>query len=355
MIKSVEILGFKSLAKQTMPLGSVTLLCGLNNSGKSSVLQAIRMYCNSADGKDPLLPGHGSVDELRSKFVLPTDPIKVTCVFEENKSDALTLNPSEYESPQRSPFTIFLSADRLGPRTSLPLFEGFKKYPSIGEHGEYVIGFLDALRDSKVPKILHHQKSQGETLEYQVAAWLTEIAPGTNLFFEIDRKIDSSRVEFNSFRPTNTGFGLSYSLPIIAALLGAATEKNEKGWGDSWDEHWDTARQTRGVLLLIENPEAHLHPSAQTALGRLISLSASAGIQIIVETQSEHIMDGVRLSVKRNEIDHNSVVFNYLSRSKDGVSELLTPIVAADGKLSFWPEGFFDQALKNRIQIAKAT
>lgn len=132
MINSVEINGYKSFKAETIPLRAVTLLCGLNNSGKSSVLQALRMYCNSADGANPLLPSHGSFDELRSKFVLPTEPIRITCQFDEGYQDSLTLRKVEYERATSSPVTLFLSAERFGPRTLLPIAEGYRKYPTIG-------------------------------------------------------------------------------------------------------------------------------------------------------------------------------------------------------------------------------
>jgi predicted ATPase len=353
MINEIHIRGFKSLVDETFPLGGVTLLCGMNNSGKSSVIQAIRMYCNSAEGKDPLLAGHGSIDELRSKLVPIGAPIEISCKFDDKVVDRLTLHSSNYSAPKQHPVMLFLSAERFGPRPALPLDEGFRRVPSLGDHGEYVIGFLDALRGTTVPEKLRHPSSQGTTLDFQVAAWLTEIAPGAELYFEVDRKVDSGRTQFNSFRAPNAGFGLSYSLPIIVAVLGAATEVPSEKWDTPWDEYWDLARRSRGTLLLIENPEAHLHPSAQTALGRLISLGAAAGLQIVVETQSDHLMDGVRLAVKQKLISASDVVFNYLSRSAEGKTDRTTPVLDEKGKLSSWPNGFFDQTLKNRIQLAK--
>lgn len=353
MINSINITGYKSFASQEIPLRAVTLLCGLNNSGKSSILQALRMFCNSADGLDPMLSGLGSVDELRSKFVLPTQTIEFECTFDDNSRSSLILRTTDYDRATRAPVTIFLSAERFGPRTLLPIANGYRKYPSIGENGEHVIGFLEALRDWIVPDSLHHPQSQGKTLDYEVAAWLSEIAPGTELFFEVDRKTDTSRLQFNSFRATNTGFGLSYSLPIIAAILGASAQKTEVSGASGWDENWDESRRQRGMLIVIENPEAHLHPSAQTAIGRLIAKGGLAGLQIVVETQSEHIMDGVRLEAREHADGHKSIAFNYLSRAEDGTSKLDIPELTESGKLSHWPNGFFDQALKNKIQLSK--
>ena len=160
MIDEVHVKGFKSLVDEKFPLAGVTLLCGMNNSGKSSVIQAIRMYCNSADGKDPLLAGHGSIDELRSKLVPAGSPIEIFCKFTDQAIDNLTLHSSNYTAPQRHPVMLFLSAERFGPRPALPLDEGFRRVPSLGDHGEYVIGFLEALRGTIVPEMLRHPSSQ---------------------------------------------------------------------------------------------------------------------------------------------------------------------------------------------------
>lgn len=375
MIKTVQLNGFKAFAAQSISLGAVTLLCGRNNSGKSSVLQALRMYCNSFDGASPMIKGLGSLQDIRSKFVLPTDRIEITCTRSDGTVSSLVLDETKHTSPQFSPVSLCLSAERLGPQVSLPLDSDFKKRPSLGFQGEHVLGFLDDLRNCIVHLNLRHEASQGDTLAYQCAAWLTEIAPGTDFFFEVERETDSSRMTFDSYRPTNVGFGLSYSLPVVAAILGASSKNLDgKSWETAWDETWDAARTQRGTLLIIENPEAHLHPSAQTAMGRLIAKAGRAGLQIIVETQSEHIMDGVRLEQKQTaqlerfppaemlvssngtqsmSADMEPVVFNYFSRSKDGHIEVDTPKLLETGKLSHWPAGFFDQALKNRLQLAK--
>jgi predicted ATPase len=353
MINLLHIAGFKSFASQDVPLNFITLLCGLNNSGKSSILQALRMYCNSAEGRDPIIHGYGGIDELRSKYVLPTQPVAIKCTFSNGETDILELRATDFLRPSQSPVTLFLSAERLGPRVSLPTASGYIERPSTGEYGEHVLEFLDSLRDCAIPDILHHPSSRGTTLEYEVAAWLSEISPGAEIYFEVDKKNDSSKLQFNSFRATNAGFGLSYSLPIIAAILGASTNSKDGTWNNQWDESWDAARKIRGTLLIIENPEAHLHPSAQTAIGRLIAKAGIAGLQIIVETQSEHIMDGVRLESRQHKEGYKRVNFNYLSRSSDGLSSIESPTLTESGKLSHWPVGFFDQSLKNKIQLAK--
>jgi predicted ATPase len=97
-------------------------------------------------------------------------------------------------------------------------------------------------------------------------------------------------------------------------------------------------------LLLLENPEAHLHPQGQVALGELLALAASDGVQIVVETHSDHLLNGVRLAVKREKIRCIDTAIHFFSRSVDtGDSTVQSPVVMSNGRLSNWPDGFFDQ------------
>ncbi|WP_180834594.1 AAA family ATPase, partial [Vibrio parahaemolyticus] len=53
-----------------------------------------------------------------------------------------------------------------------------------------------------------------------------------------------------------------------------------------------------GGLVIIENPEAHLHPKGQSYLGRLIQRTAEAGVQVIIETHSDHLLNGIRVAAR---------------------------------------------------------
>ena len=126
----------------------------------------------------------------------------------------------------------------------------------------------------------------------------------------------------NPYRPTNVGFGLTYSLPIIVACLSTS----------------------EGACILLENPEAHIHPQGQVALGRLMSLTAATGVQVIVETHSDHILNGIRVAVKEGVLRPDQATVHFFKRDHDtGTAEVDTPRINPQGRLSFWPDGFFDQ------------
>jgi predicted ATPase len=108
-------------------------------------------------------------------------------------------------------------------------------------------------------------------------------------------------------------------LPIITACLASSKDR----------------------VLLIENPEAHLHPSGQSLMGTFIAQAVSAGVQIIVETHSDHVLNGVRKAVKNHILSRDKVAIHFFSPSvKD---QVISPLIDQRGNLDAWPQGFFDQ------------
>lgn len=152
----------------------------------------------------------------------------------------------------------------------------------------------------------------------KVTAAAIERTDLVRLGFEFTRK---GRLTTNPRRPTNVGFGLTYVLPVVVACL--------------------TAKP--GAMILLENPEAHIHPQGQSAMARLTCAAASAGAQLVVETHSDHILNGVRLTVKRGQLSADDVRLHYFQRMADGIIDIVSPAIGPDGMLSQWPPGFFDE------------
>jgi len=131
-------------------------------------------------------------------------------------------------------------------------------------------------------------------------------------------------------RPGNTGFGISYALGIIVAGLAA--------------EH-DT-------VLLVENPEAHLHPRAQSLIGEFLARVSAGGAQVFVETHSEHVLNGVRRMVKQQIIPPDKCRLFFFSRTAGDLEPTKTDVpISGSGEIEIWPEGFFDQLDKDLTEI----
>jgi predicted ATPase len=124
------------------------------------------------------------------------------------------------------------------------------------------------------------------------------------------------------YRPVNVGFGLSYALPVVASLLLAKP----------------------GGLVIIENPEAHIHPKGQSYLGRLIALCSQAGVQVIIETHSEHIINGIRVTARLSDkyCEGQYKVF-FIAKDAENNTIVEDLPIGVKGDLVSWPKGFFDQ------------
>lgn len=325
MIKSINISGFKSFLENYIEFGQLTLLTGLNSSGKSSIIQALLMIEKAYyERNNILLDNHGNIKELKNpyhkgKICFSVDVNEIENTIEIDDDDTYKISGNEIVFPE----IIYISANRIGPSTILPIYNNSAIKNKIGKNGENIIQFIDYYADYILNDALHHPNSEGNTVLFNLRAWLKIISPNVKFDYNLDHKSDSSYALFNEHRSTNVGFGLSYTLSVISSLLIGTLIPNS--------------------LTIIENPEAHLHPRGQAELARLISLCANVGSQIIIETHSDHIFDGLRVACKENPEFSEKYKLHWLELNEFGISKVVTPKVDVDGKLDEWPTGLFDQ------------
>jgi predicted ATPase len=337
--------------------------------GKSTVLQALLLLKQSRDqfflpvagialngeythvgtAKDALF--EGASDENISFEIEFSSGLKALWQFAyeagDSESNLMSLN-TEPESEKTYTENLFarsfryLPAERIGPRPVFPISEHEVYWDlSIGKNGEFATQFL-ALHGSKdlQTNTLLHPKADSHKLRDQVEAWLGEISPGARLHATSYSELEAARLEFSfligdqltkKYRSTNVGFGLTYVLPIIVAVLSAE----------------------QGSLFLVENPEAHLHPKGQVQIGRLLALAAMSGIQVIVETHSDHVLNGIRLAVCRKEVKPTDIQLHFFERSPKNKldTHVISPEILETGRLNFWPEGFFDEFDKTLAEL----
>ena len=374
MINKIKLSNFKCFQSLNLFCAPLTLLCGLNGMGKSSVIQALLVLRQSIESGD-LLDGRlvlgGELSDLGTGtdvlfedaqsdvigFEIESDEIEKTWALSFDCSQTTDqLTSTEGNSNQSTPLVpidwqvvppfghnlLYIDAERVGPRKSYPLSETLARRADFGVASEYALNYLnlhqndllppDDSRCSGLPD--NHRKHR---LVDVVNHWLQGVTPGAHLELETVAAADALIAGFSfdrpgdvatrRFRATNVGFGLSYTLPVILALLAEP-----------------------GTLCLIENPEAHLHPRGQTKLAELAARASLADVQVIVETHSDHFMDGVRIAVRDGLLSPDKTAIHYFERP-DGETVVTSPQIDDDGRLSTWPVGFFDQHEENLAKL----
>lgn len=359
MISALHLQNFKAFKDQRFGLAPLTLLAGLNGAGKSSLLQALLVLRQSFD--QGLLSGNkvalnGDLTHLgRFEEVLceSADDEFIAIAIEENalrsrwalrfisREDRVgiveELSPGPKTALASSLFNSgfrFLAAERIGPRTWYDVPDGGESAIGIGVRGEWSTHYLTGHGEEPIPnENCAHPTARSTQLAHQVEAWMGEVSPGIQLHFGSEPTLDLVRLAYSFvarrdtsryYRPTNVGFGVSYTLPVVIAVLAARP----------------------GDLILLESPEAHLHPRGQAKLAELFCRAASAGVQIILESHSDHILNGVRVALHDDLISVEQTKLFYLRWGPDdsvGGTTVYDIAVDSNGRIDHWPEGFFDE------------
>lgn len=363
MLEHLYLESFKAFDQIGIPLRPLTLLTGMNGMGKSSVMQSLLLLrqsymerLNDERSDTPRLVLNGDLVQLGTgrdiyHRAAQREEIGFTVDFTEGRmvwryDYVPTSNALKPQVNRETQFDLaatclfndrfhYLQAERLGPRSTYA-FDDFqvRERRNFGVRGEFIPHFLHywngIIERLDVHPAMHypqetHEKQLPGTLIPQVEAWMGEISPGVR--FKLNPLDDTDLIQMQIgfgdefFRATNVGFGISYTLPIVVALLSS----------------------TEGDLLLLENPEAHLHPRGQSRIGELIARAASIGVQVLVETHSDHVLNGIRIAVKRGLCPPDGIAVHYFMRKSGDVTQVISPTMNADGKLNEWPEGFFDE------------
>jgi predicted ATPase len=335
-------------------------LCGQNGVGKSSVIQCLLLLKQTYDNNQldkvlnlnkPLCYIGKAKDAIYQKadsdilsFRLIEDNFKGFWSYDVQnltidylKLDSKPILKEELETSLLSRPFIFLSASRFGSTENYVSndFAVENKQLSIERgKGELTAQFLYSYRTKSVIDTLKHPSEPDSSLLEQVTAWEREISKGVNVVPVKDGNDYKIKFSFNTpdgktdeFNAENVGFGLSYILPLLVAILSA----------------------DKGSLILIENPEAHLHPNGIAKLTELMCLAAQAGIQIILETHSDHVINCILVQCKKFEetqkgIARQNVAIYHFDRNDSTHSTDAKNIkIEENGLVRYTPKGFFDQ------------
>lgn len=208
----------------------------------------------------------------------------------------------------------------------------------MGRRGERVVDALLASREAGA-RISRGRGRKRQTLEERVAEWLQdlglihsfEVRPITKggRLFQVWVRRDPKAAEVLI---TDVGFGVSQILPVITLCYYAP----------------------EGSTLLLEQPEIHLHPRVQAGLADvLIDAVKTRGIQIVLESHSEHLLRRLQRRIAEEELAPEEAAL-YFCFTEKGESHLTPLQLDPYGNITNWPKGFFGDEMGEIAAMSQA-
>ena len=353
MSDELTIRAFKCFEEMPLRLEKLTVLCGPNSGGKSTIVQALLLHNFSATtskkeiavngpfglqlGDSEALQNRTSSSESDEGFSISLNGHIVS--FVPGTSPRLLKATSSTSGVARP--TLFLCAERNGPRLSQEKFSNLSdEYLNVGYAGQFTAEVLSVREREHVREALRPVLPETLILLLPVVEHYLSLIFGP---IQIQVRANGNTppslyfkrhgVEEDWSLASHTGFGITYALPVIVGGLLAAEGSN----------------------FVVDSPEAHLHPSAQTELAKFLARLAGTGVNVIVETHSDYVIEGVRIAIAAERLLRPEDCIIYSVELSEAGSRTATPLtVQPDGKLSGWPKGFFDQHVVNMRSLLSA-
>lgn len=362
MINKLKLINFKCFKENEFFFKELNLLTGINSGGKSSVIQSLLLIKQNFEKrqeikelikllsfndkntvfKDIFLNDKyvklGLINDILNEKAID-DEIFIELEIDNKKLDTkIKLDDekkivAQYKKIENWEFLIsednffYLSANRISPKENYEYSREKILKGQIGNNGEYSIHYLAEYYNDEIKiKNLKSNDTNNYQFRENVSRWLGKISKGIDITAVVNDAKEEVRLNYNygsrNFLPQNVGFGITYTLPIIILLLKAQ----------------------KGDVIIIENPETHLHPAAQSELAKLCCKVAAEGVQLIIETHSDHFLNAIRVSVKENIISSNEVQVYYFNKNyEENKIEMEEIKIDSNGRIENWPKGFFDE------------
>ena len=364
MKHKLSIKGFKCYKDASLELNNLTILIGANGTGKSSIIQSLLLLkyaiMHAVDGKLKI-PMHnmlgidfGQFESIINKEYNDDSPAALQSI--QIKLDDLcvdipisldisnthyvdaNLTYEQFDSILRTNLH-YLDAERLGPRYAVE-YKGDED-DSCGIHGDNTAYIWLKYQHKEVAENKRLYGDINGKFSRQLDLWIDYLFDGVKLSVVTlhDRALQVQLAGNNQLTNLNIGFGISYALPIL--VEGLILEKND--------------------TLIVENPEAHLQPKAQTQIGYFLAQMADAGLRVVVETHSEHVLEGIIAYKKSKEgligDDFCSLYMVYRERGSDEPKIELKNLENKNIQGTDFPSDFFaytaDTLLKEKSETSK--
>lgn len=358
MIQEITLKNFKAFQNLSLPCRNLNILTGLNGMGKSTVIQTLLVLRQSymdklLNGKNPKINLNGDYADLGffndvmyglynkkeaymsfgvdfqqsgASYWRTIQDYVDTKDYNQLAVSASNITEKTFDNALFSDTKFhYIKAERLGPRDAFEIDLTKTDEKDFGTNGYYAFQYYwkNFENDISISE-LSHEREKSLMLKSQMQAWLSEISPNINIHAKESKGIlypaFSFGIKGQEHKPKNVGFGISYTFSVILALLTAE----------------------KGDLIIIENPEAHLHPKGQSKITELMALAAQNGVQIFCETHSDHVFNACRLYTKRKTIDAGKIALYYFTKKQD-FSEAISINIDENGGINKRPKGLFDE------------
>lgn len=338
MINNIKIQNYKSISECVLDFLPLTILTGKNSSGKSSVLQAIlasiihcglsgRMVDEYAYSRIQNLITFNNIrnKKLNSDKVNIYINKKLYCI----ERDKFGLYSSNFKLEKNF---YYLPANR----ESIKSIDYYQKDIKFGLYGEFVSSYFEGNKD-KVVNLYGDNEIQ--TMKYNLGFWIERILDIK--FLLITNRLDTMHVTSRfiqddigyEFEITNVSTGLIFLIKIL--IIGLSLKK--------------------GDVFVVENPEIHLHPKAISRLVEFFAFLVTNGIQVILETHSDTLINKTRYLIYKKELNADSVVIYYKDNIDSGFEQVLINdsgyFANKNGEKRAFPQGFLDVGLAELMEI----
>jgi predicted ATPase len=372
-LKTIKLKNFKSFENLELELSGLNILAGANSVGKSTVIQSLLLMKQNKNNIRSTPPFNGNdegfeldrfdvngelvslgnedgliyIDAQDDEIGLAISGDKFSLLLSKETKGAWQVLTRKSDMKKREtdwisrsfmmhretvPDFSYLSTNRAPPLIIYPLSDYNIANHSIGIYGQFTAHYLAVNKASPLTiKALKHPGSRTDLLLENVSHWLAQISENVDVTAKVLPEANQAAITYSysygnkksrEITPLNVGFGVTHVLPVVTLLLMAKP----------------------GETIIIENPEAHLHPKGQANLAKLISLVAAHGVQVIIETHSDHILNGVRVATKEGIIKPEQSKVFFFQHKQDSLACMATEItIEADGSVNQWPKGFFDE------------
>ena len=383
MINGVTLGNFKCFEALTrIPMSRFTFLYGKNGRGKSSVIQSLLLLSQSLRESGGVLNSLvlngkmvklGTFDDIRNRYTDPDSSIQITVetdseaplklsftrsvdkptiadlediwvgdvhyisdmaaqsqmdpedlVSKDEAGEKIVLSQSDINTYPILKTLAFVAADRRGPVNFEPRRDNLG--PSdVDVRGDYLINSLSVKSSEFLERF-------SQELSLILSGASIRVFPNPVTPDRIELFLDSVNNNAQGFRPRNVGFGYSYILPII----------------------YQTLTAPKGGMVIVENPEAHLYPGAQSRLvDFLVKYANRNDLQILLETHSDHIINGLRISVKNGVVRPNETSVLFFDREDENLGTPIVETINIDsrGALSSQPRDFMDEWTRQMLEL----